>query len=74
MAFKAHLDEEVTSGEHTQAEADAKLAEFKTRVTTMVNTAGLPQRGEHGPGGHGGTRWSWPSTSSPPQRLQQHSS
>jgi DNA-binding CsgD family transcriptional regulator len=53
-SFKAHLDEEVTSGEHTQAEADAKLAEFKTRVTTMVNTAGLPQRGEHGPGGHGG--------------------
>ena len=50
--FKAHLDEEVASGEHTQAEADAKLAEFKTRVTTMVNTAGLPMRG--GKGGHGG--------------------
>ena len=53
-SFKAHLDEEVASGEHTQAEADAKLAEFKTRVTEMVNTAGLPQRGEHGPGGHDG--------------------
>ena len=51
-AFKAHLDEEVASGEHTQAEADAKLAEFKTRVTTMVNTAGLPMHG--GKGGHGG--------------------
>ena len=51
-AFKAHLDEEVKSGEHTQAEADAKLAEFKTRVTTMVNTAGLPMHG--GKGGHGG--------------------
>lgn len=50
--FKAHLDEEVASGEHTQAEADAKLAEFKTRVTTMVNTAGLPMHG--GKGGHGG--------------------
>jgi lipoate-protein ligase A len=50
--FKAHLDEEVKSGEHTQAEADAKLAEFKTRVTTMVNTAGLPMHG--GKGGHGG--------------------
>ena len=50
-AFKAHLDEEVKSGEHTQAEADAKLAEFKTRVTTMVNTAGLPMHG--GKGGHG---------------------
>lgn len=56
-AFKAHLDEEVASGKHTQAEADVKLAEFKTRVTEMVNTAGLPQRGGkggHGPGGHGG--------------------
>lgn len=54
-AFKAHLDEEVASGKHTQAEADAKLAEFKTRVTEMVNTAGLPQHGgKGGPGGHGG--------------------
>ena len=51
--FTAHLAEEVTSGKHTQAEADAKLAEFKTRVTTMVNTAGLPQ-GKRGPGGHEG--------------------
>jgi DNA-binding CsgD family transcriptional regulator len=56
-AFKAHLDEEVASGKHTQAEADAKLAEFKTRITTMVNTAGLPMhggKGGHGPGGKGG--------------------
>ena len=51
-AVKAHLDAEVASGEHTQAEADAKLAEFKTRVTEMVNKTGLPQRG--GKGGHGG--------------------
>ena len=49
--FKAHLDEEVASGEHTQAEADAKLAQFTTRITTMVNTAGLPKHG--GNGGHG---------------------
>ena len=52
--FKAHLDEEVASGEHTQAEADAKLAEFKTRVTDMVNNvrpAGGPEgRGHGGPG------------------------
>ena len=56
-AFKAHLDEEVASGKHTQAEADAKLAEFKTRVVTMVNTAGLPKqggKGGHGPEGKGG--------------------
>jgi hypothetical protein len=54
-AFKAHLDEEVASGEHTQAEADAKLAEFKTRVTEMVNKTGLPPKGgKGGPGEHGG--------------------
>ena len=54
-AFKAHLDEEVASGEHTQAEADAKLAEFKTRVTEMVNKTGLPMHGgKGGLGGHGG--------------------
>ena len=55
--FKAHLDEEVASGEHTQAEADAKLAEFKTRVADMVNNvrpAGAPGMGEgHGPRGEG---------------------
>jgi DNA-binding CsgD family transcriptional regulator len=56
-SFKAHLDEEVASGKHTQAEADAKLAEFSTRVTTMVNAPGLPMhggKGGHGPGGKGG--------------------
>lgn len=35
--FKAHLDEEVKNGEHTQEEADAKLAEFTTRLDDMVN-------------------------------------
>ncbi len=52
--MKAHLAEEVASGEHTQEEADAKLAEFTTRVTEMVNTAGLPapKGGERG-GRHG---------------------
>jgi DNA-binding CsgD family transcriptional regulator len=56
-AFKAHLDEEVASGKHTQAEADAKLAEFKTRITSMVNASGLPMhggKGGHGPEGKGG--------------------
>jgi len=53
--FKAHLDEEVASGEHTQAEADAKLAEFTARVADMVNNvrpAGGPEG--RGPRGHGG--------------------
>ena len=52
--FTAHLAEEVTSGEHTQAEADAKIAEFKTNLDTMVNRVG-PARGPHGEGrGPGG--------------------
>ena len=52
--FSAHLAEEVTSGEHTQAEADAKLAEFTTNLDTMVNRVG-PAGGMKGEGrGHGG--------------------
>jgi hypothetical protein len=55
--FTAHLAEEVTSGKHTQAEADAKLAQFKTNLDTMVNRVG-PAGGMHGegrgPGGHRG--------------------
>ena len=51
--FSAHLAEEVTSGKHTQAEADAKLAEFKTNLDTMVNRVG-PAGGMKGSGrGHG---------------------
>jgi len=67
-AFKAHLDEEVKSGEHTQAEADAKLAEFKTRITSMVNAPGLPMhggKGGHGPmGGKGGAKFATASLAS----------
>ncbi|MFN0026929.1 MAG: hypothetical protein ACKV2O_07080 [Acidimicrobiales bacterium] len=49
----AHLDEEVASGEHTQAEADAKEAEIRARITT-----GLDEVRPMGPGGrgHGGGR------------------
>ena len=55
--FTAHLAEEVTSGEHTQAEADAKIAEFKTNLDTMVNRVGPAggMKGEgRGPGGRHG--------------------
>ena len=48
-----HINEEVTSGEITQAEADTKLADLTQRVTDMVNNprpAGGP-RGGHGPRG-----------------------
>lgn len=62
--FKAHLDEEVASGEHTQAEADQKLAEFTSRITDIVNGVlpqgmpGMPDGdGDHGgmPDGDGGS-------------------
>jgi hypothetical protein len=49
--FKAHLDEEVASGEHTQEEADQKLAKATERLTDMVNN-GRPEGGR-GPGGRG---------------------
>ena len=49
--MKSHIAEEVASGELTQAQADAKLADATTKVTEMVNTV-QPARGE-GMQGHG---------------------
>ena len=46
--FKAHLDEEVASGEHTQEEADQKLADVTERITDSVNN-GMPERGGQPP-------------------------
>ena len=56
--FTAKEQAEVAAGEHTQAEVDAKIAEFKTRLDDIVNgvkPAGMPgDMGGHGPrGGHG---------------------
>jgi Tfp pilus assembly protein PilW len=54
--MKAHIAEEVASGELTQAQADAKLAEATVRATDMVNSvrpAGMGE-GKHGGMGHGG--------------------
>ena len=54
--MKAHLDEEVAAGEHTQEEADARIAEATTRITDMVNNgapAGGPGMGGPGMGGRG---------------------
>lgn len=58
---EAHLAEEVTEGDITQAEADTVLAELTDRVTTMVNegwTAGPMAGGMngHGHGPMGGDR------------------
>lgn len=55
-ALKTHLDAEVASGEHTQAEVDAKITEFKTRLDDIVNgvrPAGGPGMGGRGGHGHG---------------------
>jgi hypothetical protein len=51
--LKAHLDQEVAEGEHTQAEADQRLADAKTRIEALVN--GTAPAGGFGFGGrHGG--------------------
>jgi hypothetical protein len=50
--LKTHLDEEVAAGEHTQEEADQKLADATTRITEQVNNT--MSAGGRGPGGHGG--------------------
>ena len=64
--LKAHLDEEVKSGEHTQAEADQILAQAKTRIQDFVNgTAPAGGPGFGGPGGHGG-RGHGPGFGGPP--------
>ena len=57
VEIEAHLNEEVAAGEHTQAEADAKLVDATTRVTEMVNNTDanmLGRRGGHGPRGDAG--------------------
>ncbi|MFM1839043.1 MAG: hypothetical protein RIS37_309, partial [Actinomycetota bacterium] len=45
---------EVKSGEITQAEADAKLADVTTKVTEMVNSVRPGDMGGRGHGGRGG--------------------
>ncbi len=48
----AHLAEEVASGEHTQAEADAKLARFTGNIDRLINaTPRLGGRGMRGGAG-----------------------
>ena len=47
---KAHLDAEVASGKHTQAEADARMAAFAANLDAFVNAV----RPAKGMGGHGG--------------------
>lgn len=49
--LKAHLDEEVASGEHTQAEADQKLLEGTQRITDMVDNGFKGGPGRGGPDG-----------------------
>ncbi|MEN9645353.1 MAG: hypothetical protein RL238_2022 [Actinomycetota bacterium] len=62
--LQAHFDEEVAAGEHTQEDADARIAEATTRITDMVNNGapaggsgmggpGMGGRGHHGHDGDG---------------------
>jgi hypothetical protein len=51
---KTHLDQAVTAGKLTQAEADAELAEATPRITSLVNgtlQADFGGRRDHGPKG-----------------------
>lgn len=50
--YTAKEQAEVATGEHTQAEVDAKIAEFTTRLDDMVNGV-RPAMGPGGKGGHG---------------------
>ena len=45
-AAKAHLAAEVKAGEHTQAEADQRLAGLTARITEMVDRVGAPVHGD----------------------------
>lgn len=49
---KAHFDSEVASGEHTQADADARIADATARITEFVNnTSAAMADGHMGPDG-----------------------
>ncbi|HEV8623946.1 MAG TPA: hypothetical protein VG034_05760 [Acidimicrobiia bacterium] len=63
--FKAHLDQEVASGIHTQAEADQKLADARTRIEAFVNGT-APAGGPGGFGGPGGPHGHGPGFGGPP--------
>ena len=51
--MNSHLDEAVTDGHLTQAQADERKANANERATDLVNGE-LPARGPGGPGGFGG--------------------
>ncbi|MFZ9392349.1 MAG: hypothetical protein ACO28P_00200, partial [Ilumatobacteraceae bacterium] len=55
--YTAKEQAEVASGDHTQAEVDAKIAAFKANLDAMVNfvrPVGAPGMDGKGMGGHGG--------------------
>jgi len=52
--MRAHIAEEVASGEITQAQADAKLTEVTSRATDIVNRVRPAGMGEGKHGGRGG--------------------
>jgi hypothetical protein len=63
-AYSEQQQAEVATGEHTQAEVDAKIAAFKTRVNDIVNgTFAGPDGGRGGRGRHGDRGASFDSTS-----------
>lgn len=53
-AVKAHFDAEVATGEHTQADADARIAEATQQITDFVNNGGGLMPGGDGDRRHHG--------------------
>lgn len=51
--LKEHFDAEVASGEHTQADADQRIADFTTKITQFVNDTQNAPLGGPGMGGRG---------------------
>ena len=62
--IETHLADEVTEGDLTQEEADARLADVEQRVTHQVNTT--PGEGDRGPGGPRGPRGPRPAPGDAP--------
>lgn len=67
--LKAHLDQEVASGEHTQAEVDQKLAAATERIRAFVNgeirKGGFGHHGPRGPRPDGAPAPAAPSSATP---------
>ena len=68
-AAEKRLAAKVTAGDLTQAQADARKANLKTRITDLVDRKGLPMRGDRPDRDRSGAASSGTSSSSDPDRA-----